>query len=263
MTNQKPSLIDTHAHLESREFAIDCDAVIARATEAGVCKIISVGTTIESSGKTIALAEKFPQIYAAVGIHPHDAANVQEKDIERLGELAKRPKVVALGEMGLDFYRNYAPHEAQVRLFKWQLELARKLSLPVIIHTRRAAAETLQILEEWLQKPHIQPPGVIHCFSENAHDAKKFLDIGFYLALGGYISYPKSLMPEVIKTIPLDRIVLETDCPFLSPQMYRGKRNEPAYIALTAESLAGILGMSMEIIARLTSENAKQVFKFK
>ncbi|MDD5288916.1 MAG: TatD family hydrolase, partial [Dehalococcoidales bacterium] len=228
MTELKLSIIDTHAHLEMKDFAGDRDEVVIRAADAGVNRIITVGTSVKSSEEAIALAGKYPQVFAAVGIHPHDAGNVQKADIDRIAELAKHPRVVALGEMGLDFYRNYAPRDRQFQALKWQLELASELSLPVIIHTRQAAKEMIEILSDWTKNSHAKIPGVIHCFSENARAAQKFLEMGFYLAFGGYISYPNSLIPEVIKTIPQDRMVVETDCPFLPPQRFRGKRNEPA-----------------------------------
>jgi TatD DNase family protein len=257
----KPSIIDTHAHLDMKDFADDCGAVVARAIDTGVNKILTVGTDIKSSEKAIALSEKYPQVFAAVGIHPHDAGNIQKADIRRIAELARSPKVVALGEMGLDFYRNYSPEEAQLQALKWQLELAGEISLPVIIHDRQATSEMLGVLTDWMKLTHPQRPGVIHCFSGDKQTAKRYLEMGFYLALGGYISYPNSRMPEVIKTITLDRLLVETDCPFLPPQKYRGKRNEPAYVALTVETLAEILGESTEEIARQTTENAERLFK--
>jgi TatD DNase family protein len=262
LSNPKLSIVDTHAHLDMKDFDADREAVIARAIEAGVNTILTVGTDVKSSEKAIALAEKHPQIYAAVGIHPHESTNVQKADIARIAELAKRPRVVALGEMGLDFYRNYAPRDKQFQALKWQLELAGKLSLPVIIHARQAVKEMIEILSDWIKNSHAEPPGVIHCFSENAPTARKYLEMGFYLAFGGYISYPKSHAPEVIKTIPQDRLLVETDCPYLSPQKYRGRRNEPAYTVITVEAMAEILGMSAEAVARQTTENAKQLFKF-
>lgn len=258
----KPYIIDTHAHLDMEEFADDLEAIISRANDAGVGKIITVGISVKSSERAIVLAEKYSGVFASVGIHPHDAGNVNKEDIDRIAELAKNPKVVALGEMGLDFYRNYSSREAQVQSLKWQLELVSEVSLPVIIHDRQATTEMLEILGRWVKEKHITKPGVIHCFSSDSQTAKKYIEMGFYLALGGYISYPKSLMPEVIQTIPLDRMLVETDCPFLPPQKYRGKRNEPSYVKITVEVLAGILGKSVEEISRQTTENAKRLFKF-
>jgi TatD DNase family protein len=261
LNTSKLSIIDTHAHLDMRDFDADRDAVIARAIEAGVNRILTVGTNVESSEKAVALAEKYPQIFAAVGIHPHDSADVQKADITRIAELAKHPRAVALGEMGLDFYRNYATREQQVQALKGQLELASETRLPIIIHARQSAKEMTEILSDWVKKPHTEPPGVIHCFSENVSVAKNYLEMGFYLAFGGYISYPNSRASEVIKTIPENKLLVETDCPFLPPQNYRGKRNEPSYIKLTVETLAGILGISAEAVAQQTTVNAKRLFK--
>jgi TatD DNase family protein len=257
------SLIDTHAHLDMKEFDNDRDEVIARALAAGVTKIITVGTDISSSRKVIQLAEKYPQIYAGVGIHPHDAGRVAQSYIPQLKELAKHPKVVAIGETGLDFYRNYSPKEAQFAVLREQLELASELNLPIIIHTRRAAHETIEIIGEWIKRHPIVagPRGVIHCFSEDAPTAKIFLEFGFYISFTGAVTYPQSKVAIVAKTVPIDKIMVETDCPFLTPQKYRGKRNEPSYVVLTAERLADALGISLEKFAAQTSENALKLFK--
>jgi TatD DNase family protein len=251
-----------HAHLDGEEFDADRDVVITRAVEAGVKRIITCGTSLESSEKAIALAEKYPQVYGAVGIHPHEIADVKKDDISKIAELAKHLKVVALGEMGLDFHRSVVHKEEQVQVLKWQLELASELKLPVIIHNRQATDEVIEILDEWTRKSHVESPGVIHCFQESMPVAKTFLEMGFYLSLGGYISYPSSHLSMVINSIPKNRLLVETDCPYLPPQKYRGKRNEPAYITLTVETLAGILGMSVEMVANLTTENAGRLFKF-
>ena len=199
MNTLKISIIDTHAHLDADEFAADCDAVIARAVEAGVNQIITAGTSVESSEKVIALAEKYPQVYAAVGIHPQEIAGIKKADITRIAELAKHPRVVALGEMGLDFYRKFVQRDEQVKGLKWQLELASELHLPVIIHNRQATNEMIEILGDWVKKSNVKTPGVIHCFQENATNARIFLEMGFYLAFGGYIGYPNSRLTEVIQ----------------------------------------------------------------
>jgi TatD DNase family protein len=256
------SIIDTHAHLDADEFAGDLDTVIARAVEAGVNRIITAGTSVASSEKVIALAEKYPPVFAAVGIHPQEIAGVQKTNIRQIAQLAKHLKVVALGEMGLDFHRSVVHKEEQVQVLKWQLELASELRLPVIIHNRQATDEVIEILDEWTRKSHVESPGVIHCFQESMPIAKTFLEMGFYLSLGGYISYPSSHLSTVINSIPKNRLLVETDCPYLPPQKYRGTRNEPAYITLTVETLAGILGMSAEMVANLTTENAGRLFKF-
>jgi TatD DNase family protein len=259
----KISIIDTHAHLEGEKFAEDFDAMITRAAEAGVNRIITAGTNVESSEKAVALAQKYPQIFAAVGIHPQEIAGAQKTDIRRIAELAKNPKVVAIGEMGLDFHRSIVHREEQIQGLKWQLELASELRLPVIIHNRQSTKEMIEILGEWVQKPQENTPGVIHCFQENADNARIFLEMGFYLAFGGYIGYPKSLMAEVIKTVPENRLLVETDAPYLPPQKFRGQRNEPAYIVYAVEKMADILDLSAERAAEITTENALRLFGLK
>jgi TatD DNase family protein len=261
MNTAKLSIFDTHAHLDADEFAGDCDAVIARAIESGVNKIVTAGTSLASSKKVITLTEKYPQVFGAVGIHPQEIAGVQKADITRIAELTKHPGVVALGEMGLDFYRNLVPRNEQVEGLKWQLELASELHMPVIIHNRHAATEMIEILGDWVKKLKVENPGVIHCFQENKTNAGIFLEMGFYLAFGGYIGYPTSRLTEVIRAIPQNRLLVETDCPYLPPQKYRGRRNEPAYITLTVEAMADILGITAEAAARQTTENAKRLFK--
>jgi TatD DNase family protein len=258
------SLIDSHAHMDMDEFAPDRDAVITRAGQAGVAKIVTVGIDIESSRKAIALAEKYPQIYAAIGIHPHEADKVTFADISRLRELAKHEKVVAIGETGLDFYRKYSEKDAQVRLLSWQLGLAADCNLPVIIHARQAANDAIVILTEWVKQRRTasyRPRGVIHCFSEDATVAKQYLNLGFYISFAGYVSYPKSRAAQIVKSIPIDKIMVETDSPFLPPQKSRGQRNEPAYVAITAEILATSLGMTPEEFGRRTTENSTLLFK--
>ena len=262
MNNPKMSIVDTHAHLDADEFIADCDAVNKRAVKAGVNRIITCGTGVESSEKAIALAEKYPQVYGAVGIHPHEIADVKKDDISKIAELSRHPKVVALGEMGLDFHRSVVHKDAQIQGLKWQLELASELKLPVIIHVRQATDEMIKILDEWVSESHTEAPGVIHCFQESLPIAKTFLEMGFYLSLGGYISYPSSHLATVIKSIPKNRLLLETDCPYLPPQQFRGQRNEPAYVKYTVERMAQILGKTAEDVAEQTTGNAIRLFKF-
>jgi len=257
-------LVDTHAHLDMSAFDKDRGEVIARALDTGVGTIISVGTDLESSKKAIKLAEKYPEILATVGFHPHEAAIVDRAAIASIGEIASHPRVVAIGEVGLDFYRNYSPREAQLQALKWQLDLAEKLELPVIIHCRQAEKDMLNLLSDWVslyKGHHGQGLGVIHCFSGNNDTSRRYLDLGFYLALGAYIGYPSSESThDIIRNIPKDRLLIETDCPFLSPQSHRGKRNEPAYLAPTVEILAKIRGESFEEVAGITTKNAQRLF---
>ena len=254
--------MDTHAHLDADAFDDDRAEVIARAREAGVSTIISAGTDLESSKKAIALAEKHPEVLATVGFHPHGAGTVKEADIASLAEIANHPRVVAIGEAGLDFYRNYSPREAQLQVLKWQLELAMKLDLPIVIHCREAEKDLLALLREWTKRyQERQGRGVIHCFMGDSDAAQQYLEMGFYLSLGAYIGYPASAYAhDVIRDIPQDRLMVETDCPFLAPQKYRGQRNEPAYVPLTVEVLAEIRGVPLETVARETTENAQRLF---
>ncbi|MGP8080926.1 MAG: TatD family hydrolase [Dehalococcoidales bacterium] len=263
MNTLKIHIIDTHAHLDGEEFTEDFEAMLVRAVEAGVSRIITAGTSVESSEKAIALAEKYPQIFAAVGIHPQEIYGVQKMDIRRIAELAKTAKVVAIGEMGLDFHRSAVHREEQIQGLKQQLELANELHRPVIIHNRQSTKEMIEILGEWVQKSGVKSPGVIHCFQENADNARVFLEMGFYLAFGGYIGYPKSTMAEVIKIVPENRLLVETDAPYLPPQKFRGHRNEPAYIVYTVERMAEILGLTAERAAEITTENACRLFGLK
>ena len=267
------AIVDTHAHLDMKDFDNDRGEVIARAEQAGVFRILTVGTGMPASEEAVAIADKHPSVYAAVGIHPHDALGVSKTDIDRLKELSKHPKVLALGEMGLDFYRMYSPRDAQGQVLQWQLELAIELRLPVIIHARQSAREMMHVLSEWMkQRGDIsgKAPGVIHCFGNNIQSlidelkiAQHYLGLGFYLAFGGYVSYAGSKAPELLKALPADRLLLETDCPFLPPQQYRKqRRNEPAYVTVTLQVMAEARGVTIEEMARQTTENANKLFKF-
>jgi len=190
------SIVDTHAHLDADAFDEDRNEVIARAVDAGVSTIINVGVNLESSKRAVRLAEEHPEVLAAVGFHPHQADTMKKADIARIGEVAKYPRVVAIGEIGLDFYRNYSPREAQFQALKWQLELALEMDLPVVIHSRQAEKEMLEVLRDWVKRSKDskgQSPGVIHCFSGDTSIAEQYLEMGFYLALGAYIGYPTSV----------------------------------------------------------------------
>ena len=259
------SIVDTHAHLDMDSFSGDRPEVLARALDSGVGKIITVGIDLESSKKAIKLAEDNAGLFATVGFHPHDAIGVNEQDIAELGRIADHPRVVAAGEMGLDFYRNRSPRDAQLQVFQWQLELAVKLELPVIIHCRQAEDDMLTILHDWTSchaAPEGRPRGVIHCFNGDTNTARQYLEMEFFIALGAYVSYPSSLpMYDAIRSIPEDRLVVETDCPFLPPQNLRGERNEPSYLPLTVASLAEIRKTTPETIAAKTTENAHRLFR--
>lgn len=249
--------IDSHAHLEMEAFDPDRDAVLERAAAAGLSAIITVGTTLADCEKAVALAREHPMVYAAVGIHPHDVKGIGAGAYDALRRLAGQGKVVAVGEVGLDFFYNHSPREIQLRCFAEQLDLAEELDMPVIIHDREAHAETLGILRS--RKGRLR--GVLHCFSGDQAMARDCLDLGFYLSVAGPVTYPKAdQLRTVAREIPLGRLLIETDAPYLAPQPHRGKRNEPAYVIETAECLAEILGLPAgELIGR-TADNARRLF---
>lgn len=257
-------IIETHTHLDMEHFDLDRTEVRARAIKAGVFRIITIGIDLESSNKAIQLAETYPEVFATVGFHPHEADKVTEADIAKLNEIAQKPKVVAIGEIGLDYYRNRSSRQAQSLALKWQLELAKKLDLPVIIHCRQAEKDMVAILEEWTSSytKTAHPPGVIHCFNGDRDTLQRYLAMGFYISLGAYIGYPSSAsLREVIKAIPQDRLVLETDSPFLPPQSLRGKRNEPSYLPFVLDSLASIIKVNPDTLAIITTRNACKLFR--
>jgi len=249
--------IDSHAHLEMEPFDADRDAVLGRAAAAGLTAIITVGTTIPDCQKAAALARLHPQVYAAVGIHPHEVKGINSKTYDALRALARQEKVIAIGEIGLDFFYDLSPREVQLRRFVEQLDLALELDLPVIIHDREAHAETLRILQQ--RKGRLR--GVLHCFSGDAEMARECLELGFYLSVAGPVTYKKAdQLREVAREIPAERLLIETDAPYLAPQRWRGKRNEPAYVVETARCLAQIRGVSAQELERLTAENTRRLF---
>lgn len=253
-------LFDTHAHLHFPEFAADLDAVLDRARAAGVAGMVTIGTDRETNPAAVALAERWPDVHATVGIHPHDAAEATEADFEAMESLARSSaKVVALGEMGLDFFRNLSPHDVQERVFRRQLGLARRLGKPVVVHCRDAHPETLAILAE---ERVGEMGGVMHCFSADVEVAKRCLDLGLLISLAGPVTYKNARsLPDVARFVPEDLLVLETDCPFLPPHPHRGHRNEPAYVALTAARVAELRGTSLEALGDATTRNAARLFK--
>ncbi len=257
-----PYLIDSHAHLDLPDFAPDFDAVLQRAADAGVGTIITIGIDLLSSKKAIELAAAHDNIFATVGIHPCDAATATDKALAELVELAKSLKVVAIGETGLDFYHKPFSETTQVKALRFQFDLAAKANLPVVIHSRQADAAIVPILLDWAKTNPSHPKGAIHCFNGTIEAADKYLDAGFHISLGGYVTYPSSRKNhDVFRHIPIDRLLLETDCPFLPPQAHRGQRNEPSYLIQTAEALAEIRGISVEELARATVENTRRLFR--
>ena len=263
MNTSDISLVDTHAHLNMSEFDADREEVINRARAAGVGEIIVIGIDVPSSQQAIDIAEQNHGIMATVGIHPHEASLPTRADITRLARLAEHPAVVGIGEIGLDFYRDYSPRDRQLEVLDWQLDLAAELGLPVVIHCRETHEDMLCILRTWIARhAKRQPSGVIHCFMGDGKTARQYLEMGFYLSLGAYIGYPANTdLHEVIRNVPANRLMVETDCPFLAPQQYRGQRNEPAYVRHAAEELAKIRGVPFETIARETTQNARRLFR--
>jgi TatD DNase family protein len=251
-------LFDTHAHLHFPDFARDLDAVLGRAREAGVRRMVTIGTDGETSRAAVAIAERDPDVWAAVGLHPHDAAGGDDALFAELERLAASPRVVAIGEMGLDFFRNLSPRPAQEAAFRRQLALARALRKPALIHCRDAHAETLAILAE---ERVSDVGGIMHCFSGDVDIARRCLDLGLLVSLAGPVTYPSArALPAVATFVPADRLVVETDCPFLPPQPYRGKRNEPSYLTITAARVADLRKESLDELAPRMTENALRVF---
>ncbi len=251
-------LIDSHAHLEMKDFDRDRDRVIARALEAGVRQIVTVGTTLPEIAKALDIARKYPGVYVAMGIHPHEVKDIHPGDYDAIRRLAKQEKVVGFGEIGLDFFRNHSPREVQLTRFRELLRLGKELNLPIIIHDRDAHEETIRILEE---EKEGRWRGVFHCFSGDWAMAQKVIRMGFYISIPGTVTFQKSqAQQEVVRKIPLERILLETDSPYLAPEPNRGKRNEPAFVRLTAEKVASLKGLSFEDVARITSVNTRLLF---
>ncbi|MHC4182091.1 MAG: YchF/TatD family DNA exonuclease [Planctomycetota bacterium] len=251
-------IVDTHAHLDFPDFQNDVDEVIKRAEEIGIEYLINVGVNVESSIKSVELAKRYNRIYASVAIHPHDASNVSKEDWLQLEALSGQNKVVAIGETGLDYYRNRSKKDDQKRLFRQHIELAKKKDLPVIIHNRDASSDCLEIVRSYNGKIK----GVIHCFSGSKEVAKEFMELGFYISFAGPVTFPNAnSLREVVKSVPVERLLLETDCPFLAPQPKRGERNEPSYLKYTIPVFAELHKLSVEDIKRITTHNAKKFFE--
>jgi len=252
-------LFDTHAHLHVPEFDADRAEMMARARQAGVTRMLTIGTEVPTSRAAVALAESEPDVWASVGVHPHDAAEADADVLTEIERLAGGPRVVAVGEIGLDFFRNLSPREAQERVFRHCIGLARRVRKPVVVHCRDAHAEVLAILAE---ERVSEAGGIMHCFSGDVAIARRCLDLGLLISLAGPVTYPNArALPEVARFVPADRLVIETDCPFLPPQGYRGKRNEPAYLALTAARVAELRGEPLEDFARRASDNARRLLR--
>lgn len=252
-------MIETHAHMDFPEFDADRDAAIQRAFDAGVHTIINIGTDFDSCERILALAEKHERLFAVLGVHPHDAKTWDgNRSADRLKRLADHPKVVGIGEIGLDYYRNHSPRDQQKAVFIEQIAIARELNLPIVIHNRAAFDDLFDIL---VKDNAWEVGGVMHCFSEGVEEAVKTIDLGFHLSVNGILTYKNSTMATVGKEARLDRIILETDCPYLAPHPHRGKRNEPSYIPYIAARLAELRECPIDEVTTTTDENATRLFR--
>jgi TatD DNase family protein len=268
--------IDTHAHLDDRQFRSDLEAVLDRAAAAGVVRMVTVGADLASSRAAVALAERYPQLYATVGVHPYDAATVDGAALDEMRRLSQHPAVVAIGEIGLDYYRARGAPQEQRAAFAAQLELAATVDKPVVVHLRDgqgcsgAYDDALAMLRDWVSRPLVagpkrtvlaSNPGVLHCFSGDMETAQKALALGFCLGIDGPLTYPNARSLQALAAeLPLERLVLETDCPYLAPQNRRGRRNEPAYLAYIGQKLAALKGITEDAVAERTTATTCRLF---
>ena len=252
-------LFDTHVHLNDDQFADDLEEVIERARLNGVERVVVVGFDEKTIKRAMELIDTYDFMYAAIGWHPVDAIDLTDSYLDWIEELTAHPKVVAIGEIGLDYHWDKSPKDVQQAVFRRQIQLAKKLDLPIIIHNREATEDVVTILEE---EGAAEVGGIMHCFSGSPETAKRCLDMNFYISLGGPVTFKNAVKPkEVAKEVPLDRLLIETDCPYLAPHPYRGKRNEPSYVKLVAEQIADLKEISFDEVARATTENANRLFR--
>lgn len=253
-------IFETHAHYDDEAFDSDRDALLNSLLENGIEYVVNIGSSIQTSKQTLELMDKYPFVYGAIGVHPSDTGDLNEENFLWLKEAAKGSKVVAVGEIGLDYYWDTPEREVQKIWFERQMELAKELQLPSVIHSRDAAADTLNMIKS---SNLSESGGVIHCFSYEKDMAKIYVDMGFYLGIGGVITFKNSRkLKEVVEYIPIEYLVLETDSPYLSPEPNRGKRNTSLNIPYIAKTIALIKGMEYEDVVRITNENAKKLYKF-
>jgi TatD DNase family protein len=249
-------LIDTHCHLYSENMKNDLDGILSRANELEVTQFVCVGTNISNSKECLSIAENNDNIFSSAGVHPHDAKDVSDGYIDDIYELMEYESMIAVGEMGLDYFRNISDPDIQKKVFRAQMEVAQDLNRPVIFHNRDANEDVINVLVDY---PEVI--GVAHCFSSNIETANSFLEMGYYISFSGNLTFKNSHLPEVAKEIPLNRVLVETDSPYLSPVPYRGKLNEPGRTRFVAEKLAEIHGVSFEEIAKHTTQNAVELFR--
>lgn len=251
-------IFDTHAHYDDDAFDEDRDELLSGMAAKNVEYIVNVGASIESSKRSIALAEKYPFIYAAVGVHPDEVGELNEEKFNRLREWTKHEKAKAVGEIGLDYYWDKEQHDLQKHWFMRQMELAHEVNLPIIVHSREAAKDTLDMI---IAAKPLDLSGIIHCYSYSVEQAREYLNMGYYIGIGGVLTFKNAKkLKEVAEYAPLSQIVLETDCPYLAPTPYRGKRNDSSMIAYVAEELAAIKQMPVEEVIRITNENGKKLY---
>jgi TatD DNase family protein len=251
-------LFDTHAHLNAIQYEEDIVEVIQRAKSENVTHIVVVGFDKGTIKRAMELTEQYDMIYAAVGWHPVDAIDMTDEDLKWIKELASHPKVVAIGEMGLDYYWDKSPKEVQKDVFRKQIQLAKEVKLPIIIHNRDATEDVVKILEE---ENASEVGGIMHCFTGSLEVAKQCMDMNFYISFGGPVTFKNAKKPKEVATeIPMDRLLIETDCPYLTPHPFRGKRNEPSYVKYVAEQIAELKGLSVEEVAKKSSDNAMGLF---
>jgi len=250
-------MIDSHCHIDFRDFDRDRDDVLRDARDAGVHTIIDIGVDLETSRKAILLASQHEMMFATVGVHPHDAKSFDEATLAEFRKLARQPKVVAIGEIGLDFYRDMSPRPVQKTVFHQQMQLAVESKLPVVIHTREAFRETMLIAAEYAG---LIPGGVFHCFPGDVDEALETVEAGFHLGIGGVVTYDKSKMARVAAAVPLDKIILETDAPYLTPVPFRGKTNRPAYVRFVRDKIAQLRDISPAEVEKITDRACKKLF---
>ena len=253
------NIVDTHCHLDMIDSGNDVDARVQTAAAAGVAPIITVGIDLPSSKNAVLLAARYQHIYATVGIHPHNVQGLTDSAYSELEELCKKPEVVAYGEIGLDYVKQYAPRDTQRAHYERQVDLARKMQIPLVIHDREAHEDILHVLRN---RAPFAAGGIMHCFSGDWNFARKVLDLGFFISIPGVVTFKKAAaMQEVATKAPLDKLLLETDAPFLAPEPLRGKKNVPEYILYAAQKIAELRGMSLAELARVTTENARHIFR--
>ena len=253
-------MIDSHVHLDDAKFDYDRENLIKGLKEHGLDRVYNIGADLESSIASVELADKYEIIKAVIGVHPHAASEYNQEVEDKLIELAKNENVRAIGEIGLDYYYDNSPRDIQIQVFKKQIELANKLKLPIVVHSREAAKETFDIISSYKEK-YKDLKFLIHCFSQSVEMMREYVKMGCYIALGGVVTFKNSKVPkEVAKEVPLENLLLETDCPYLAPEPMRGKRNEPMFIKYSAQKIAEIRGISLEELLKATDENTRRFY---